>query len=91
MICPSGIAVVKFKDEQSGVVHNTSANLSNGNIVAKFPNLTENTLYQPSASMYNNGMMLQESSHVDTTQEDASKCYLYHPYFSYFHNTHRHV
>ena len=73
MICPS-TAVVNFQDEHSGVVYNTSANISNGDtgIVATFTNLPENTLYQPSTSVYNNGTMLQESSHVDTTRVNAS-------------------
>lgn len=80
MICPSGIAIVKFQDERSGVVHNSSANLSIHDLsivaVANFSDLTENTLYQPSTSVYNDGMMLQESSHVDTTRMNASKCML---------------
>ena len=75
-------------------MYDTSANfmqLSNGDmcIVANFSNLTENTLYQPSISVFNNnGTMLKESSHVDITQVDASKCYysLHCSHFHHFHN-----
>ena len=78
MICTRGRAIIKFQDEHSGVVFNTFANftqLSGGmSIVANFFNLTENMLYQPSISVYNNGMMLLESNHVGTTQVDASEC-----------------
>ena len=90
MICTHGRAIIMFQDEHSGVVFNTSANftrLSNGDmsIAANFFNLTENILYQPSVSVYNNGMMILESNHVDTTQVDASKCY-YLLHYSHFHH-----
>ena len=79
MICHGGIAIVTFQDECSGVVYNTSANFTqldgDISIIANFSNLTENLLYQPSISVYNNGMMLLESSRINTTQVDASKCY----------------
>ena len=79
MICPGGIAIVTFQDERSGVVYNTSANFTqldgDISIIANFSNLTENLLYQPSISVYNNGMMLLESSRINTAQVDASKCY----------------
>lgn len=93
MICTHGRVIIKFQDEHSGVVFNTSANLtqiSNGDksIVANFFNLTENMLYQPSVSVYNNGMMLLESNHVDTTQVDASKCY-YLLHYSHFHHLYK--
>ena len=86
--------MVKFQDERSGLAYNTSANFTqlggDIRIVANFSNLTENTLYRPSTSVYNNGMMLQESGHVDTTQVDASMCYysLHYSDFHHFHNTH---
>ena len=79
MISTCGITIVMFQDEHSGVVYKASADftqLSNGDmgIVANFSNLTENMLYRPSISVYNNGIKLQESNHVDTTQVNASKC-----------------
>ena len=97
VICPDGIATVTFQNERNGLVYNTSANFTQYNggmsIAAKFSNLTENMLYRPAIGVYNNGIRLQESGHVDTAQVDASKRYysLYYSDFHHFHNTHRHI
>ena len=71
--------ILVFQDENSDMVYKASANLTklpNGDlsVVAIFPNLTENILYQPLANVYNyDDIMLLQSNHVDTTQVNASK------------------